>query len=368
MRNQGAVLQPFPLPAGDAKRHSQRIGVLDAFRGLAIISVLLFHYTFRWGPNAPDGRDLLGSGVGWFSYGWLGVEFFFIISGFVIFMTAEKSRDAVDFVIGRFSRIYPTFIFCLTVSFLCELAFAPEPMRGTVAQYIVGFTMQSADFGVPWIDGAYWSLLVELKFYFWVAVLYFGLKRPFVTSWCVFCVAGVAASFVSYALSSRLMIAQWTPFFSVGMAYYLRFRNGRTDANAVALYAVAAFSYVVLWVWRPVQNLDDDPIIVNTAIAVMVLLFEAFVRGWLGRLQTPVLLYVGLISYPLYLLHDNIGVSLIRSFNQLPLLNGIAAFVLATALVLGMTAMVHRYVEDPSRRYVRRRLAQFRRLPASAHP
>src|SRR4030095_2287642 len=82
-----------------------RIGELDALRGLAALAVMIFHYTGHYGKNVGHvDRPLLELALG--NYG---VQLFFMISGFVIFMTIEKTRTAMDFVVTRFSRLYPAY-------------------------------------------------------------------------------------------------------------------------------------------------------------------------------------------------------------------------------------------------------------------
>ncbi|HXP49743.1 MAG TPA: acyltransferase family protein, partial [Bacteroidia bacterium] len=80
-----------------------RIDILDSFRFIAVVSVMLFHYYARWTPPGyyanyyPYGN----AGASYFQYGLLGVNFFFIISGFVILYTLEKSASYSGFLLKR---------------------------------------------------------------------------------------------------------------------------------------------------------------------------------------------------------------------------------------------------------------------------
>ena len=72
----------------------ERIKLLDSFRFIAILMVLLFHYYSRWnGIHYQIEGDLLG-----FKYGYLGVEFFFMISGYVIYFTLTKTENFQKFL------------------------------------------------------------------------------------------------------------------------------------------------------------------------------------------------------------------------------------------------------------------------------
>jgi peptidoglycan/LPS O-acetylase OafA/YrhL len=67
-------------------------------------------------------------------YGFLGVPAFFVISGFVIAYSAE-GRTAVGFAIARFSRLYPNFVFCMTLTFLALLVWGPPHFEATPSQW-----------------------------------------------------------------------------------------------------------------------------------------------------------------------------------------------------------------------------------------
>ena len=86
-----------------------RIKELDAMRGIAALSVVLFHFTFGFNHNDTNT---------FFHKGYLGVQLFFIISGFVIFMTFEKTQNIKVFLLGRFTRLYPAYWFACILSFI----------------------------------------------------------------------------------------------------------------------------------------------------------------------------------------------------------------------------------------------------------
>jgi len=98
---------------------------IDLMRFVAAFSVMLFHYTFR--GNAADNMfDVAYPIIGLVSrYGFLGVDLFFIISGFVILLTA-RNRDVRGFVISRIVRLYPAVWFCVTLTFIAITLFGKE--------------------------------------------------------------------------------------------------------------------------------------------------------------------------------------------------------------------------------------------------
>ncbi|MCM2335320.1 MAG: acyltransferase family protein, partial [Pseudomonas sp.] len=89
-----------------------RVVELDALRGLAALAVVAFHYTTHYQAQVGHAQPL---GFG-FPFGNYGVHLFFLISGFVIFMTLERTRSPLDFVVSRFSRLFPAYWAAMAVT------------------------------------------------------------------------------------------------------------------------------------------------------------------------------------------------------------------------------------------------------------
>ena len=118
-------------PNGGAK--PERIAELDVLRGVAAVWVMLFHYTVRWfeQPGPPQSP-----------FGEYAVHLFFMISGFVIFMTLRNTRTGADFVVSRFSRLYPAYWAAVLVT-ASVMTFIPPFAKSAVTfpQVAVNLTM-----------------------------------------------------------------------------------------------------------------------------------------------------------------------------------------------------------------------------------
>lgn len=113
---------------------SSRVPAIDLLRLAAVSAVILYHYGF-WGPASHGVPQVaLPALAPVAQYGFLGVPVFFAISGFVIAYSAE-GRTPVGFAIARFSRIYPTFVFCMTLTFAATLLFGAGHFEVTPAQW-----------------------------------------------------------------------------------------------------------------------------------------------------------------------------------------------------------------------------------------
>ena len=122
----------------------QRIVGLDVLRGGAAVAVMLHHHGQYYDVLYP-GRTPLSFDLG---PGHFGVELFFIISGFVILMTAERAARPIDFAWARFSRLYPAYWTALVVTFAVVNVFALPGRRASLARAVANLTMFQHAFGV----------------------------------------------------------------------------------------------------------------------------------------------------------------------------------------------------------------------------
>lgn len=126
-----------------------RITELDALRGVAALIVLVSHYTwvydFHFGTLAEHSFS--------FSNGDFGVQLFFMISGFMIFMSLENSKTIKKFIIARFARLFPTYWLCILIT-LCCLSIFPVPTLGnySLTTVLLNFSMIHGFFNINHID------------------------------------------------------------------------------------------------------------------------------------------------------------------------------------------------------------------------
>lgn len=116
--------------------------------------VVLFHFTIRYdelfGHSSAPAAAL--------PWGYLGVNLFFMISGFVIFMTLEKTRHSLDFVVSRFSRLYPAYWAAVILTFLLTHYIGLPGKLVGIETALLNLSMVHSFFNVPNVDGVYWTL------------------------------------------------------------------------------------------------------------------------------------------------------------------------------------------------------------------
>ena len=354
-----AALAPAASPPA---RH--RIGGLDALRGLAALSVLVGHYTANYHRLYGHSDQLLFS----YPYAGYGVTLFFIISGFVILMTAERAARPIDFAWARFSRLYPAYWTALIVTFAVVNVFALPGRRASLSRAVANLTMFQHTFGVGNVDSVYWTLQVELCFYAIVlALLYFRRVR-----YTEFVLMGlVALSLVDAALLGRLdgawadrvrelLILDHAFAFLIGVLLYRSLKSPRWWHLPAIVACLAA-------------KLPTGPhadAYVSAALAVLV---GVTTRGYLKFLEARVLVFLGTVSYPLYLTHQNIGYVIIRAGygaglnpNVSIVIAAAAALLVATAITFGVERPAMAFLRDrrPGRHSVRAALPTPVALPA----
>ena len=318
-----------------AKPSRGRLTELDALRGIGALCVLIFHYSTRFHELFPQASHVPFS----FPGGNYRVLLFFTISGFAIFFTLDRIRTVADFVVNRFARLYPAYLVAMLLTLSIEyLAHATQLLIGPV-DILANFTMLQGFAFIPEVDGAYWTLTVEIAFYFCMIAMwkFFGIRRlePLLVLW-------LAARWLYWLWPDMperivmLLVLRYTPFFVIGMLAYRVWSGQRTLGQQAPYAALALLSIATMETW--------DVAIVG---CVLVVSFVALIHGHLRFLSLRPLVWLGGISYSFYLIHQHVGFVVMLEFAKAgygPWIGFAAAFLVA--LTLGTA--INRVVERPA--------------------
>jgi len=323
-----------------------RITDLDSLRGLAALAVVMFHYTTRY-------EELYGhsSGVIGVPWGHYGVQLFFAISGFVIFLTLDRCRSLADFAVSRFSRLFPAYWAAIFLTILVVTVGGMDDLARTPAEIFVNLSMLQGYLDVRQVDGVYWTLSVELIFYGAAGALWrLGLMRriePILIGWIslrwVWTFAPDLAGVEPSWLLGSLLLQQHIAFFAIGIIAY-RLRSGACSAARGALMMAAALATI-----GACDGLEPLLVGIISAAAVTIV---ALARAPL--LSARPLVQLGAVSYSLYLLHQHIGFTLIGGLEAAGV-PAAAAIAITLALVIALAALVTFTIEQPALRAIRRR-------------
>lgn len=344
----------------EVRKKPVRYYEIDLLRFLAALVVVLYHFTYRgFHANQLSPVDYPGLGA-FFKYGYLGVELFFIISGYVVLLSAQ-GKTVGQFFVSRITRLYPAYWVACTLTFLVVRLLGPNmaavgwsPLFDVPARlYLVNLTMLQSFVGYGNVDGVYWTLTIELLFYFWIAVaIAFGWLRhlPLVLAiWLGY--AAFAGTGYGQGIFREVFFPRYAPFFAAGMVFYLlqtgQERRWQLYALLAGAFALSMRSGKTVALEMATFFHDSFSVLITCGIiALFFLVFLLIAHRKLRLAGAAWLAWAGGLTYPIYLLHHNMGyVALQRlggSTNKYFLLAGL---LFATA---GLAYALHVFVE---RRY-----------------
>jgi peptidoglycan/LPS O-acetylase OafA/YrhL len=299
------------LFSNDAAMKKDYAHEIDLLRFLAAVAVVIFHLSFR--GHAADNLSPLRydalAGVG--KYGYLGVDLFFMISGFVIMMSAIKA-SAKSFVISRMARLYPAFWICCTVTFLAILTIGSADHPFSFKDYLVNMTMLGGFVYAPYLDGSYWSLTVEMHFYLLVAMVILLRKIQWAESLVIaWLVATMLLQIFPFSALDSLLIGRYSPYFIAGaMCYFIR-THGLSIIRLVTVFAAWLLALErdigFLATMSRHYATSFDAAVVVAIITVFFIAMLLIATRKTGRLAEQQWALLGALTYPLYLAHQTIG-------------------------------------------------------------
>ena len=312
-----------------------RLEFVDVLRGLAATAVAWFHLT-----NTYDSNLVKMSG----DYGWLGVEVFFVISGFVIPYSIARStgtlsfRDFPSFMARRLVRLEPPYIASiLLVILLYWLSAAAPGFRGQAYEFDAYQVAAHFLYAIPltdygWLQPVYWTLAFEFVFYI-VAGIFFGVMSDRrLWPWLLF--AGTVALLVVGPFPARALL------FVMGIAVFRRMETG----DGILLTVSTIFLAACIMAARGAM-----PEGLVGAAASLSILFLARVR-LPDSIFARAALGLGTISYSLYLVHVPVGgrvVNLGLRFVDGPW-QQLALSLVALAVSLAFATLFWRLIERPA--------------------
>lgn len=349
-------LTPHDLTKEKSEKNAFRFLELDSLRGLAALSVLLFHFT----NNQPEIKRSLE-----FRIGITGVDIFFMISGFVILLSITRITQLRDFIVYRFSRLYPTYWVCILITATFIFFYQPSTLK--LSDVFINMTMVQTFFGVEDLDGSYWTLLIELLFYFWIIGVYL-IKRIkdiedvglitliLILAYHIFRESyPVAYSFVQ----AKFSITNHFPLFFSGILFYqIKFKG--ISAKKIIYMFISILSAFYLHdkggrAMHMITEMSHDVIIVFFHIV-----FALMITGKLKFLVKPYFIFLGNISYSLYLLHQVIGRSIINTLLTVAHLNIYIAILIAMLCTISLAYLVTTYIEVPVIKQIRTRYKRYK--------
>jgi len=373
-----------------AEPFSKQIAGLDLLRIVAAALVVVYHLCFYdWTARANSPGLPLHDFAGWSaftSFGWVGVEIFFVISGFVIAYSAQGARPVV-FAVQRLVRLLPAALLCGTVSAVALFSQGIVPL-GEIARL---WARSVALRPMPGIDGSYWTLPIELAFYGLVfLLLMLGQVRRLPQ---VMGVVGVVSTslWVLTPVQLRLPAAVYRWYFvpleraaietqtlvwygssfAVGVFLWLCLKQRCTWGRLLMLGVCSTGTLLELLLrgnslahecgtrYRP--GMPAALWLGSVGFIVVATRYNAQMQQWMGRRWVAVSRRLGMVTYPLYLLHHTVGFTLIQRLR--PYVGATGALLTAVALVSVAAFLIAMYPEAAVQRWARQRIRRWTEAP-----
>ncbi|MFF8970723.1 acyltransferase family protein [Streptomyces sp. NPDC014995] len=334
-----------------------RLRALDGLRLVAALMVACYHYGGRggeisqaWGTSPSRVFPSLHTP---FAYGCLGVQVFFVISGFVICMSGW-GRPLRSFFASRASRLLPAYwaaVLLVTAVFALP-AVAYEAL--SPSDTLVNLTLLQQPLGVDRVLGVDWTLWAEVRFYalFALCVVLPGASRRRVIMFCAaWTLTAAIARGVREPLLDVVLMPEYAPFFIGGVALYLVHRD-RRDAYAWGIVGVSFLigqHYAVRSLWNAA---DPDAFAHRTSLGIVAVVAFGFVAvaaialGWLDRVNWRWLTVAGALTYPFYLVHEHLGWVVVGTLHQKLGVPSYATFPLTIGSMLVLAWLLNRLVEE----------------------
>ena len=271
---------------------SESLTILDSLRAVAAMMVCLYHSAFLLTPFFPKVSEILDAGQE-------GVYVFFVISGMVMPWSMEKIgyriSDFFVFMGKRIVRLQPPLIVSACIVALTSWAMINTAEHNGWQFLAASATLTAPFFDLPWVNGIYWTLFVEMQYY-----IYIALAFPILTSASVFKRSvGVACllafSFISIIMEGNAAKANLPfhlPVFLMGYYLFMKYKGKISEREFWIGIAVCAFVCAYL---TGVLHALGFRIVITALSTTLLIRFTRNGWAWMGK--------IGEVSYSIYLMH-----------------------------------------------------------------
>lgn len=333
-----------------------RLQYLDSARGLAAMAVLIFHAVLAFGEQHDDLKGLAFIFKKYLDLGKIAVIVFFVISGFVIPYSIKGNdlkSSVKSFIISRFFRLYPVYWLSVILGYI---------IIGGVnkVEFAMNFTMLQQFLGFKNIIGLYWTLQIELIFYFLVVIVFVldilkNSCKMFIAS-LLFLISAVIMGYFRYYYEIKLPIAIPLSLSLMFFGSYYRSSVLSEDTSSkkfVKLYAIIYFlviPVVSILAYNKDMGFNESWYKYTITYYLGMIIFLILGKYQISSRFTE---YLGKISYSVYLFHP-IVIAILELVDFRTPHQGIIKVVIAIFITTIFSHYAFQLIEAPSIRMGRK--------------
>ncbi|MBF2067571.1 MAG: acyltransferase [Calothrix sp. C42_A2020_038] len=308
---------------------SKRLLEFDAIRGVAALCIVLFHYgsSYQWSNLHP---------FHYLRYLEQFVQLFFILSGFFILLSIKRIKRSLDFIVGRFARLYPVYWISVITTVIITSTIT-KPRTDKIYDIVLNFSIFQEFFGARNVNIVYWTLTLELAFYiiilslykfklikqiewicgFWLVVIFLNTFKAYIPSPTALAMPihyenSLSGDF-SLSTLTNTSISNVIDFLKDFLKSKFLLLGGRADLfiSGIFLYQIKTFGFskyrlgmIIFCVFtKAIDYSPDTPRYAFLFFAFFVIVIYLAIYGKLSVLANQSLAFLGIISYSLYLTH-----------------------------------------------------------------
>lgn len=341
---------------------NNRLGYIDSIRAIAVFLVVWQHVSENFKTIASHGLGLFQLGDT-LDFGRMGVILFFCVSGFVIpsSLKGEKWIGVKCFIVKRFFRLYPAYWLSIPLGWFTSWYIWGKTIDFSTV--LANITMVSGFFGKVEIEALYWTLQLELIFYFLCAGLFVlgVLKKSNILTGCSISLIGIFIYMFLKGLGGYYLLYLGIMFWG---ALYRQYVDGnRTVITKYALFGcwLIIVMFFPLWGYYKYLMMEWTPVVLKMigGYSVAMVLFLFFANG--VRISNRKVTYLGEISYSIYLFHPVIFYPIYKLAGKFLWINNhhlIIYIILSAVLSAAFSSIIYELIEkryiEKAKKYVKR--------------
>jgi len=324
----------------------KRYLILDYLRAFSAVLVILYHYTVRY-------HELYGDNIAnscfIFKNGFMAIAVFFILSGFLITENIENDKSMINFVFKRFVRLYPSYWVCVIITSIVCFYLLPDKVL-SLKEIIINLSMFEGFFGIKYVDGAYWTLRVELLFYAFISfIIFFNLREYLI--YILFFIVSVSlacnlfnSQYFIIKLYKYLFPPQYIHMFISGMIISLYNKSKKELVKRKLIYIIIILLSIINQFISHGGIYTIAFLLFMFSIICFIKLFPDYSipKSFLGvSIQ-----WVAKVSYPLYLIHQYFGYAIIKYLYGFGYYSNII-LIIPIFLSIFVASLIYKFIEVP---------------------